>query len=181
MQSAANRLLKILEEPPQRSAIILTSDAPRSLLPTILSRTVRWRISPPAQDDALAYLTTRVPGSRFEAQLQALEQAGLVPQKAAERLERESPTNTPDWLDFDMVVAGEKYGRKKDIDVAKMVNEWEMALNQKYRRGVSSDPMSTAKRRQWGRRVRGMVGAKVAINRQLLVEQLRYTQDLKNG
>ena len=37
-QNAANALLKILEEPPERSAIILVSHAPGRLLPTIRSR-----------------------------------------------------------------------------------------------------------------------------------------------
>jgi DNA polymerase-3 subunit delta' len=48
--SAANRLLKILEEPPARTLFILVLDYPAGILPTILSRTQQLKI--PRIDDA---------------------------------------------------------------------------------------------------------------------------------
>ncbi|MBO0710820.1 MAG: DNA polymerase III subunit delta' [Acetobacteraceae bacterium] len=48
-QNAANALLKILEEPPPRSVLLLVCDAPGRLLPTIRSRCTRLRLS--ALDD----------------------------------------------------------------------------------------------------------------------------------
>jgi DNA polymerase-3 subunit delta' len=42
---AANALLKVLEEPPHRTAILLTSSEPDALLRTIVSRVVRVRLS----------------------------------------------------------------------------------------------------------------------------------------
>src|SRR5438874_13428149 len=42
-EAAANALLKALEEPPAAATFILTTAAPESLLPTILSRVVRVR------------------------------------------------------------------------------------------------------------------------------------------
>ncbi len=44
--AAANKLLKILEEPPQQTVFILVSDAPDMLLQTILSRTQRTDFLP---------------------------------------------------------------------------------------------------------------------------------------
>jgi len=44
-EAAANALLKALEEPPADTAFILTTAAPDSLLPTILSRVVRVRVA----------------------------------------------------------------------------------------------------------------------------------------
>jgi len=44
--NAANRLLKILEEPPEETLFILVSDSVESLLPTIISRTQFLKISP---------------------------------------------------------------------------------------------------------------------------------------
>lgn len=44
---AANRLLKTLEEPPDAGLIILTTSRRRQLLPTVLSRAVRWVVAPP--------------------------------------------------------------------------------------------------------------------------------------
>lgn len=50
---AANKLLKILEEPPARTLFILVSDYPAGVLPTILSRTQQLKI-PKIDDEAMA-------------------------------------------------------------------------------------------------------------------------------
>ncbi|MGM0532697.1 MAG: ATP-binding protein [Bacteroidota bacterium] len=47
--SAANRLLKILEEPPPMTLFLLVSESPASILPTILSRTQQLKV--PGIDD----------------------------------------------------------------------------------------------------------------------------------
>jgi DNA polymerase III subunit delta' len=52
--NAANALLKILEEPPQRSLFLLVSHAPARLLPTILSRCRKLALRPLATDNAIA-------------------------------------------------------------------------------------------------------------------------------
>lgn len=52
----ANRLLKTFEEPGQHALILLSSSRPRQLLPTILSRTVRWHLAPPPISAAVAWL-----------------------------------------------------------------------------------------------------------------------------
>lgn len=54
--NAANALLKILEEPPKRSVIILISHAPGRLLPTIRSRCHVVQMSPPLPEALLAAL-----------------------------------------------------------------------------------------------------------------------------
>lgn len=40
----ANKLLKLLEEPPEKTVFLLVSEAPEMILPTILSRTQRFNI-----------------------------------------------------------------------------------------------------------------------------------------
>lgn len=45
-QEAANAFLKLLEEPPADTTLILTSSEPGALLPTIRSRTIAIRVSP---------------------------------------------------------------------------------------------------------------------------------------
>lgn len=49
-ESCANKLLKLLEEPPARTLFLLVSEAPEMILPTILSRTQHRNI--PKIDDA---------------------------------------------------------------------------------------------------------------------------------
>src|SRR2546430_1878358 len=73
-EAAANALLKALEEPPADTAFILTTAAPDSLLPTILSRIVRVRVARLADSivTAFAQLELGVSGQRELAQRVAL-------------------------------------------------------------------------------------------------------------
>lgn len=55
MKEAANSLLKVLEEPPARTSIILLTENPHELLPTIRSRAVQYRLGalPAAEIESL--------------------------------------------------------------------------------------------------------------------------------
>jgi DNA polymerase-3 subunit delta' len=53
---AANAFLKLLEEPPANTTIILTSSEPGALLPTIRSRVVAVRVAPLSDEDVRAFL-----------------------------------------------------------------------------------------------------------------------------
>jgi DNA polymerase-3 subunit delta' len=53
---AANAFLKLLEEPPADTTLILTSSEPGALLPTIRSRVVSLRMAPLAERDMRAFL-----------------------------------------------------------------------------------------------------------------------------
>jgi DNA polymerase-3 subunit delta' len=53
---AANAFLKLLEEPPADTTLILTTSEPGALLPTIRSRTVALRAAPLSEKDLRAFL-----------------------------------------------------------------------------------------------------------------------------
>jgi DNA polymerase-3 subunit delta' len=55
---AANALLKLLEEPPPDTTLVLTATDPESLLPTIRSRTLLVRIRPLPFEEVAAFLST---------------------------------------------------------------------------------------------------------------------------
>lgn len=81
-RNAANALLKVLEEPPRRAILFLTSDAPGRLLPTIRSRCRRLKLEPlgPADmDSALRHLLPELDGAA-RAKLAAI--AGGAPGRA---------------------------------------------------------------------------------------------------
>ncbi|MDH5361665.1 MAG: DNA polymerase III subunit delta', partial [Gammaproteobacteria bacterium] len=59
-ESSANSLLKTLEEPPQGGVLILISDRPESLLPTIRSRCQQIVFTPPAHDMAHSWLSGHI-------------------------------------------------------------------------------------------------------------------------
>jgi DNA polymerase III subunit delta' len=77
--AAANALLKILEEPPARTTLVLASAREARLLPTVRSRCQRIRLPRPARDESLRWLATR---GIAKAPL-ALDLAGQAPIAAA--------------------------------------------------------------------------------------------------
>jgi DNA polymerase-3 subunit delta' len=58
-QAAANKLLKLLEEPPEKTLFLLVSDEPDKLLPTILSRCQMVKIPRFTDDEIREFLKTR--------------------------------------------------------------------------------------------------------------------------
>jgi DNA polymerase-3 subunit delta' len=71
-RNAANAVLKVLEEPPRRSVLLLVSHAPGRLLPTILSRCRRLALKPLADAQVRALL------ARYRPELDPADQALLV-------------------------------------------------------------------------------------------------------
>jgi len=55
-QSAANKLLKLIEEPPQKTLILMVSEHTDRILPTILSRTQLLHVPPVSEADIRAGL-----------------------------------------------------------------------------------------------------------------------------
>ncbi|MCZ6915761.1 MAG: AAA family ATPase [Gemmatimonadetes bacterium] len=64
---AANALLKVLEEPPEDTTLILTSSVPEALLPTIRSRMVSVRVGPLRDEQVQNLLSTETGMSPGEA------------------------------------------------------------------------------------------------------------------
>ncbi|HKP46861.1 MAG TPA: DNA polymerase III subunit delta' [Pyrinomonadaceae bacterium] len=69
--SSANALLKVLEEPPQTSHLILLTSRPGWLLPTIRSRCQTIRFSPLTSGEIEYYLTANKIASPSEAKIRA--------------------------------------------------------------------------------------------------------------
>jgi DNA polymerase-3 subunit delta' len=65
---AANAFLKLLEEPPADTTIILTSSEPGALLPTIRSRVVSVRVAPLSPDEMRAFLADPTVSNRLDVQ-----------------------------------------------------------------------------------------------------------------
>jgi DNA polymerase III subunit delta' len=70
-ENAANALLKFLEEPPSRAMLLLLSNMPGRLLPTIRSRCQRLTLRPLGEADMAAELKRLLPEAD-EAELQSL-------------------------------------------------------------------------------------------------------------
>ena len=77
--AAANAFLKLLEEPPDDTTLILTSSEPGALLPTIRSRVVGVRVAPLADADVAAFLDDPIVAA-------ALDADRALPRGAADRV-----------------------------------------------------------------------------------------------
>src|SRR4029450_7878508 len=76
--ASANALLKVLEEPPSTSHLILITSRPAMLLPTILSRCQMIRFSPLAPAEIENYLTTNKLSESSTAKVRARAAAGSI-------------------------------------------------------------------------------------------------------
>ena len=63
---AANAFLKVLEEPPDNTTVIVTSSEPGALLPTIRSRVTSFRVAPLADADVQAFIDHPAVAKRLE-------------------------------------------------------------------------------------------------------------------
>lgn len=84
--SAANALLKTLEEPPNNVWLILVSHSPQRLLPTILSRCQKVPIGPPSQSVGMAWLQDQQPDCSDRESDLALRMSSGAPLLALEKL-----------------------------------------------------------------------------------------------
>ncbi len=99
-RQAANRLLKIIEEPAADSMIILTTARPKAMLPTILSRCVKFRVGLPPKADVLSLLRTSSK-DLSEARLEHIwVMAGGTVGAALQQLEASSQSEADEQLDL---------------------------------------------------------------------------------
>jgi len=75
---AANAFLKLLEEPPPDTLVFLTSSRPGALLPTIRSRVLQVRVTPPPLEAAQAFLVQYAGLSEGEAALAVRRTDGSI-------------------------------------------------------------------------------------------------------
>jgi len=75
---AANALLKTLEEPPQRTLLMLVASQPSRLPPTILSRCQRLRVRAPSREQALGWLLRTRGAGEWNAALDLLGEAPML-------------------------------------------------------------------------------------------------------
>lgn len=100
--SAANGLLKTLEEPPGDTLLVLIADRIGRLPATIFSRCQRVEIRVPPEDVSLAWLDRTQPGRSW---IEPLRIAGYAPLAAIDAVEQLETSNTM-TRDFSAVAAG---------------------------------------------------------------------------
>ena len=83
-EAASNALLKILEEPPEYTVIVLIAENPAVLPETVRSRCVELRLRPVSAEEGLAALREQFPSDSEAVLSAALEKGGMLVGKAAD-------------------------------------------------------------------------------------------------
>ena len=94
-ESAANAMLKFLEEPPAGVLLLLITDRPARLLPTVVSRCRRLPLGRPARGEALAWLAAQ---GVADAEV-LLDQSGGAPLLALELATEDNRVTRRKFLD----------------------------------------------------------------------------------
>ena len=198
-ESAANSLLKILEEPPQKTHFILVTAFPHRLLPTIRSRCQQILFAPLPEADVKKYLMNQKGFEEKAAQKIAMISQGSI--GAVESLDPEFIEDTLGRLQnilvrsnaADIVVTAEMWSKESDrsaliFDVIMGLYRDLLCYNEAHARqnfiyddgrllnAIIKKGRST---RQLDKDLAAITGARDALsttaNKQLLFEQLLFT------
>jgi len=197
MSSAANRLLKTLEEPQNFAKIIMTTSRPKHILDTILSRCIQWQLSPPPREQVEDLVREEFQRSHKEelgatALDTILKRSGMAPGAAIRLCTKNTHIEELEKL-FDrdispsqMIDQAEALSRSKQISLSELLIEWEILLNKKYIRtlknGNKEAPVQIQRRRKILRDARKLVErGKIALNSQLVTESLASTKWTRVG
>ncbi len=89
--TTGNQMLKLFEEPPQKSVFILVTDKPELMLPTINSRALKIGLAPEAEDALRGYLRADLP----QADEAALSEAAAL--SAGRYVDAMALAQAPQW------------------------------------------------------------------------------------
>ena len=196
-KQGANRLLKIMEEPPEGSLLLMSTSRPGLLLPTFLSRLFRYRVRLPSLEEGAQRLLALVePQVTLEQAMEALKVSGHSIGMAKSKLEAGLS-----WQEeyeglikalfapqvSDSIKMIEEHVRQKKLGANELVKRIEVILNQYYKvhLGIALDfggvdtrgglvGLGLERVRHWRRllkEVKGLaINGKVALNAQLVAE-----------
>src|SRR6266540_2736775 len=126
--ASANALLKVLEEPPHTSHIVLLTSRPAILLPTIRSRCQMIRFSPLTADEIQNHLVTRKISGAGEARIHARVARGSLGRALAQDLDELNDARYKD-----------EYESRLDILETLIRDAWMLALSAPHDSVVNED------------------------------------------
>ncbi|MDR0371508.1 MAG: DNA polymerase III subunit delta [Prevotellaceae bacterium] len=122
-ESSANKILKILEEPPQKTVFLLVSNTPEEIITTILSRTQQVHI--PKLDEEEIYNSLRTNLSKSDEEARYASRISNGSYSRAIRISDEKNQNLENFEQFvDLMRLAWKVGNKKDHSSLKTLKNW---------------------------------------------------------
>ena len=139
--NASNALLKTLEEPSGETYLLLIAERLGSVLPTIRSRTQRINLHPPVMQEALVWLSEKMPNTSSEDLAQALRQCGGGPLKAQSWLRDGLLAQDTAYMSL---MQGWLEGRQQLQDTSKGLSKFDLPDTINWWTGLSLDIMKVA-------------------------------------
>lgn len=123
--SCANKLLKILEEPPVNTVFLLVSNRPETIISTILSRTQHVMIPPLSQEDLVDAMKQYAFSSISEDERNHIARIANGSYQRAKDLLIENEEQKQHFERFTMVMREAwKVGNKKNYAALKLLKQW---------------------------------------------------------
>jgi DNA polymerase-3 subunit delta' len=149
--NAANALLKVLEEPTPNTQFLLVADALYALPATIRSRCSHFRLTKPAEDDALGWVQERLSLDRAESK-KLLDFADGSPLEACDLFEGDAwRTGTGLSADLAAIISGDAMpmaiSKKWSQGDIRMTVRWlQRQMLDGFRAGLTAHPVDTSRR-----------------------------------
>lgn len=129
--AAANAFLKCLEEPPERTVIILVTESPRKLPATIISRCQKLVVETPDKKITIDWLSEKLNGKSFDERNIAL--AGGSPLLALDFINKEilklHDKCFNEWNEIqNPVIVAEEWFKLTDVPLLKWATSWTINL-----------------------------------------------------
>lgn len=126
--TCANKLLKLLEEPPHKTLFLLTSEHPEQMLATILSRTQEIRV-PRLEEDAIAKALEEKIDNIDAQTAEDLAHIANGSYLAAKKLAMANEENKGYFYDFVALMRNAwLVGQKKDYSALQALRKWSLAM-----------------------------------------------------
>jgi len=110
-EEAANALLKVLEEPPGQTILVLITSQPHTILPTVVSRCQKIRFTPLTEQQVMMLLKQKKscdPSQLGRVAALAMGRIGLA-------LELDPKTLEAEWLKFSQILLGDSSGDMEEL------------------------------------------------------------------
>ena len=126
--ATANKLLKLVEEPPEKTLIIMVSDNEKHILGTILSRTQPVHVDNMSEDEVLRYLKGEYPDAGMEDLQRAahLSRGSVLAALRIISANEQRMQSLRTQLDYfiDLMRLAWMVGHKKDYDSLQKLRSW---------------------------------------------------------
>lgn len=124
--ACANKLLKLLEEPPEKTVFMLVSESPERLLSTILSRVQLIRVPPLTQEQTARALVGRGMNPESANDIAHLAQGSFLRALQATEDKEQQQVFMDDFVS--LMRWAWMVGHKKDYDSLQKLRQWSMKM-----------------------------------------------------